>query len=620
MDLRSRLLRRTCLAVVTGLLAAGAPVVLAAPAAAAPDDTVLTLSGHGYGHGRGMGQYGALGYAVDKGAVWQDILRHYYGGTRVAADAGDQVWSVRLSEWDGRETLAYSRGSTLTVPGVVAGVKALWVRRTGPQRFEIRHAPSCGGPWTILPTAVTGASVRIHSQSDATYESMVGVCEPNRSRAYRGELLVVDDGTTQRTVNVVRMESYLRGVVPRESPASWGNVGGGRGMNALRAQAVAARSYAYGENRASWARTCDTISCQVYRGAAELPHSGAAPVPLDAANTDTAVRETAGTVMRHTDGRVARTEFSSSTGGWSAGGTFPAVRDEGDATSLNPNHSWTVSMREGELAARLGVPDVLTFDVLERNGLGAMGGRILRASVDTGSGKVAFTGAELRARLGLKSDWFTLTGLPMGPNAKFVAALYQDLLGRPVDPAGLQQWTSALDSGRMTTAALASYLVRSAESAGRIVDRTYEQQLSRPADPAGRQHWVNAIWNGTRIADVTISFAASPEAFQRAGGTVESWVDATYLRLLGRPADDGGRATWIAYTQQRGTAFTAANLHQSYESRLRRVDGLYQDLLGRGVDPAGRQTWAQFLLSRDDIELAASLASSLEYYQRAQSR
>jgi SpoIID/LytB domain protein len=620
MTTTSRLLRGATLAVVTGLLAAGAPVVLAAPAAAVPDDTVITLSGQGYGHGRGMGQYGALGYAVDRGLGWQDILRHYYGGTRVAGDAGNQVWSVQLTEWDGRETLAYSRGGTLTVPGVVSGVKALWVRRTGAQRFEIRHAPSCGGPWTTLAAPVTGPSVRIHSQSEASYDSMVGVCEPNRSRAYRGELLVVDDGATQRTVNVVRMESYLRGVVPRESPASWGNLGGGRGMNALRAQAVAARSYAYGENRSSWARTCDTVSCQVYRGAAELPHSGAAPVPLEATTTDTAVRDTAGTVMRHADGRVARTEFSSSTGGWSAGGTFPAVRDEGDATSLNPHRSWTVTMREGELASRLGVPDVRSVDVLERNGLGAQGGRILRASVDTGSTKVLFTGLELRTRLGLKSDWFTLSGLPMGPNARYVAALYLDLLGRPVDPTGLEHWTRQLDSGRMSTAAVASALVRSTESVGRIVDRTYEQQLSRPPDPAGRQYWVSRIVSGTRIADVTIGFAASPEAFQRAGGTIAGWVDACYLRLLGRPADPAGRATWITYTQQRGTTFTATNLHQSYESRLRRVDGLYRDLLGRSVDPSGRQTWAQFLLSHDDIELAASLASSLEYYQRAQRR
>ena len=34
-------------------------------AASAYPAATVTLTGHGYGHGRGMGQYGALGYAVE---------------------------------------------------------------------------------------------------------------------------------------------------------------------------------------------------------------------------------------------------------------------------------------------------------------------------------------------------------------------------------------------------------------------------------------------------------------------------------------------------------------------------------------------------------------------------
>ena len=70
-----------------------------------------------------------------------------------------------------------------------------------------------------------------------------------------------------RTVNTVYMQDYLRGVVPRESPASWGSDAGGAGLNALMAQAVAARSYAWAEDRAAYAKTCDTTACQVYGGA-----------------------------------------------------------------------------------------------------------------------------------------------------------------------------------------------------------------------------------------------------------------------------------------------------------------------------------------------------------------
>jgi hypothetical protein len=113
-------------------------------------------------------------------------------------------------------------------------------------------------------------------------------------------------------------------VVPRESPASWADQGGGAGLNALKAQAVAARSYAWAENRnPPLYKTCDTTACQVYGGA------GLNGVRIEDARTDKAIADTAGEV-RLLNGSVARTEFSSSTGGWTAGGTFPAVEDTGD--------------------------------------------------------------------------------------------------------------------------------------------------------------------------------------------------------------------------------------------------------------------------------------------------
>ena len=98
---------------------------------------------------------------------------------------------------------------------------------------------------------------------------LLGVCKAGGLvDHYRGSIHAAN-GTAgeNRTVNSVPIESYLRGVVPRESPASWGLAGGGAGANALRAQSVAARSYALTQNRYSYAQTCDSSACQVYGGA-----------------------------------------------------------------------------------------------------------------------------------------------------------------------------------------------------------------------------------------------------------------------------------------------------------------------------------------------------------------
>ena len=89
---------------------------------------------------------------------------------------------------------------------------------------------------------------------------------------YRGALRSVD----KHTVNVLPLDRYVQGVVPREVPASWP-------ADAVRAQAVAARTYAAYEraHATTYYDLCDTSSCQVYGGAdAEDPASNAA-VPDD---------------------------------------------------------------------------------------------------------------------------------------------------------------------------------------------------------------------------------------------------------------------------------------------------------------------------------------------------
>src|SRR4030088_142765 len=79
-------------------------VFTGAPLADAASGGNVLLTGHGWGHGRGMGQWGALGYALDHGWDYQQILDHFYGGT-VAGGGGSIDMSVRLMRFDGRDTV-----------------------------------------------------------------------------------------------------------------------------------------------------------------------------------------------------------------------------------------------------------------------------------------------------------------------------------------------------------------------------------------------------------------------------------------------------------------------------------------------------------------------------------
>src|SRR5829696_6337007 len=338
--------RAAAAAVLLTLLATGVPLVTGAPPAGAAEG--VEVVGHGYGHGRGLGQWGALGYAVDAGWPAGQILDHYYGGT-VAGSIGDPLVAVELRAHTGTAvSFAAERGLRTSaddgLPGGRVPHAALRVARVGAGRWQVFDGPGCAGPWAPRPAVVAAASVDVApvAATSDDHRDMLQVCEPGRTRWVRGSLRLVDADGTSHLVNRLRMQSYLRGVVPRESPASWADLGGGRGLQALAAQAVAARSYAAAEARAPWAGTCDTTSCQVYGGAA-LQDAGAPFTLLEDRRSDAAVAGTAGTA-RMRGGAVARTEFSSSTGGWTAGGTFPAVPDAGDGYAGNPYHAWRATV------------------------------------------------------------------------------------------------------------------------------------------------------------------------------------------------------------------------------------------------------------------------------------
>jgi SpoIID/LytB domain protein len=405
-DLRTRV--RRWAAGATAALALATAAVVSAPApdaeAAVTGDVVFT--GHGWGHGRGLGQWGAYGYAVNHSWPYSLILSHYYGGT-VQANQPNGVITVNLTGQDGKD-LVVTSGRDFSVGGVaVSGGAAARVTARPDGSFVLSTSQGCAAPvaWTTpIPDSRVVSSVPVPGND---LSSMLSLCTASGTTQYRGELSVVWAANAQHTINSVWMEDYLRGVVPRESPASWGDAGGGKGIEALKAQAVAARSYAWAEGRSTYAKTCDTTSCQVYLGA------GTNNRALEDPRTDAAIAGTAGVVLRNGSGGIVRAEFSSSTGGWTAGGTFPAIADDGDVAS--PHHNWSQAVPATTIAQAFDVGTLTGIRVVSRNGLGADGGRVTSVVVEGTAKTVTATGATVRTRLGLKSDWFVIGGAPQAP-------------------------------------------------------------------------------------------------------------------------------------------------------------------------------------------------------------
>ncbi len=120
-------------------------------------------------------------------------------------------------------------------------------------------------------------------------------------RQYRGEIKISKTSPHNfNVINRVNLEEYLISVVPAEMPASWP-------QEALRAQAVAARSYAMFQigrkHAADGYDLCATVHCAVYRG-----------INSENDRTTQAVLATTGEVGKH-NGQVIDAVFSANSGG-----------------------------------------------------------------------------------------------------------------------------------------------------------------------------------------------------------------------------------------------------------------------------------------------------------------
>ena len=146
-------------------------------------------------------------------------------------------------------------------------------------------------------------------QSIAPQDGLVRVRADNDTvrigaRAYRGAALLrtTDDGVT--AINVLDLEQYLLGVVPREIGRRPANE-----IEAIKAQAVAARTYAIGNMNGRASLGFDfyaTVSDQVYGGVAD-----------EDSIVSRGVRETRGEVLMY-DGRPILAYYASTCGGRTA--------------------------------------------------------------------------------------------------------------------------------------------------------------------------------------------------------------------------------------------------------------------------------------------------------------
>jgi stage II sporulation protein D len=386
-------------------LAAAAPAVSApAPAPAAPAGTgTFILTGRGWGHGVGLSQYGARGRSL---AGWSAarILAHYYPGTKLGKVPPRRVRVLLATD---RRRLAVRSPGPWRALGRRPNGTARAVRLVNGASYSVRAL--AGGRVALfrgpVRVALFAGTVRLQPTTRGGAVAW-GAARADRG-PYRGEARVGPSGGRLSLVNVLPLEDYLKGVVPREMPAAWA----GESYTAVAAQAVAARSYAL--STLSPTATYDVFDddrSQVYGG-----------VSAEDPRTTRAVVQTRNTVLTY-HGAVITAFFFSTSGGrtesaaniFGAGAARPYLVSVPDGYDrISPLHTWPdhptfSAARLGQLLG-VGAP-VATFTVTRRGD----SPRVLTARVTTAGGRATtFTGTSLRSLLGLRDTWFSVRHIPL---------------------------------------------------------------------------------------------------------------------------------------------------------------------------------------------------------------
>ena len=284
----------------------------------------------------------------------------------------------------------------------------------------------CSGPWKAVdgqgreqasgPSLAEGTAIAI-SRSEVVVGGIdcgpppvalvpergasVGVA----GRSYRGCLRLELDKGSPRLLNRVRIEDYLLGVVPGEMPERFG-------LEALKAQAVAARSYAIAEDAASGRVYADTRS-QMYAG-----REG------ESALASRAVKETKGEVLT-ANGRVVQAFYCSTCGGRTApadsvfDGIPAGVMDRAvtcpDCRS-SPSFAWVRRFPADRVCTAAGLPAAK----LERVTVApaTVPARVTTVTVQAGGLEATVSAADFRSRLSAgraKDDQLLSTQLSAPP-------------------------------------------------------------------------------------------------------------------------------------------------------------------------------------------------------------
>ncbi|MGF1540364.1 MAG: SpoIID/LytB domain-containing protein [Pleurocapsa sp.] len=253
-------------------------------------------------------------------------------------------------------------------------------------------------PMSSLSAIVDGTGIAVDrlNSGEMTIEPTANGYVWIGDRWYRGKTRLIRQGEGLMAINHVNLEDYLYSVVGAEAIATWP-------LEALKAQAVAARSYAlYKRDRESNGLydVDTTVGTQVYKG-----------LNSEYTTTHQAVNSTLGQIMTYQD-RVILAAFHSSSGGhtenvediWTS--PLPYLRGVVDYDQQSPVFEWNQVFPVSQIGSLIaGVGRIKTMQPEQMTPYG----RVVTLKAIGDRGTTTLEGKTLRKALNLRSTLFRIS-------------------------------------------------------------------------------------------------------------------------------------------------------------------------------------------------------------------
>lgn len=197
------------------------------------------------------------------------------------------------------------------------------------------------------------------------------------------------------------------------------------------------------------------------------------------------------------------------------------------------------------------------------------------------------------------------------PELQYACNLFDFDSGRSFDFAEASYWAGVGQQYGHTLEALA--LIHSVEVDSELVNELYNAVLDRDGDPAGLQYWTSQVSNGTVLWENLMGvFGDTAEG--KAVLSNDDFVTLLYNAFLDRDPSSDELAYWSGVADSVNRLAVAASISHSEEAANRIVTFVFEDVLGRDPSAGDLDYWGPIYQAIGYIDTIAVIQGSDEAF------